>query len=335
MGTSDHTPAQLLIPVPYLGTVNLWLLRGEPLTLVDTGPKSDEALSALEQRLGEHGLAVEDIELLLLTHHHLDHTGLAGLIRERSGARVAALDATAAWGVGYHEQAAAERRFTETLLAEHGVPERLVADTEPFWEHIIRGSADYETDVVLADGDEIQAGGRTLRTVHRPGHSITDTLFIDDAANEAIVGDHLLAKITSGAETTQSDLPAGGRRRALFDYLTGLKLTAAMNLGRCYSGHGPIIRNPAKLIDERFTFHSARLDRITEIVEGGADTAFAVAQALWSEEVAATQTVLAIWEVLGHLDILVNRGTLSEDVDQTGTHSFHPTGALRIATANS
>jgi glyoxylase-like metal-dependent hydrolase (beta-lactamase superfamily II) len=335
MESSDHTPAQLLIPVPFLGTVNLWLLQGDPLTLVDTGPKSEEALRTLEQQLRVHGLAVEDIELLLLTHHHLDHTGLAGRIRERSGARVAALDATAAWGVGYHEQAAAERRFTERLLAAHGVPSAFIADAEPFWEHIVRGSADYETDVVLADGDEIRAGGRLLRVVHRPGHSTTDTLFVDKAANEAIVGDHLLANITSGAEATQSALPAGGRRRALFDYLTGLKLTAAMNLGRCYSGHGPIIRNPAKLIDERFAFHSARLDRITEIVESEADTAFAIAQVLWSEEVAATQTVLAIWEVLGHLDILVDRGTLSEDVDHAGHHSFHPTGALSIATANS
>jgi glyoxylase-like metal-dependent hydrolase (beta-lactamase superfamily II) len=334
MGTSDHTPAQLLIPVPYLGTVNLWLLRGEPLTLVDTGPRSEEGLWSLERQLREHGLAVEDIELILLTHHHLDHTGLAGRIRERSDAKVAALDATAAWGVGYHEQARAERRFTEKLLAAHGVPSELVAETEPFWEHIIRGSADYETDVVLADGDEIRAGGRTLRVMHRPGHSTTDTLFVDDAANEAIVGDHLLAKITSGAEATESTLPAGGRRRALFDYLTGLKLTATMGLGRCYSGHGPIIRNPAKLIDERFEFHSARLDHITEIVESGAETAFAISQSLWSEEVAATQTVLAIWEVLGHLDILVNRGTLSEDVDPAGLHSFRPTGVLRIA-ANS
>jgi glyoxylase-like metal-dependent hydrolase (beta-lactamase superfamily II) len=273
--------------------------------------------------------------LVLLTHHHLDHTGLAGRIRERSGARVAALDATAAWGSGYHERAAAERRFTDALLAAHGVPSAFIAAAEPFWEHIIRGSADYETDVVLHDGDEIAAGGRTLRVVHRPGHSTTDTLFVDDAANEAIVGDHLLATITSGAETTESDLPAGGRRRALFDYLTGLRLTAAMNLDRCYTGHGATVRDPATLIDERFAFHSARLDRIAEIVESGADTAFAIAEALWSEEVAATQTVLAIWEVLGHLDILVNRGTLSEDVDANGAHSFHPTGALRIATAHS
>ena len=326
-------PVQLALPVPFLGTVNLWLLRGEPLTLVDTGPRSDEALSALEDELDRHGLRVEDIELVLLTHHHLDHSGLAATIKERSGAHVAALDATAAWGLGYHEHAAAERRFTERLLAAHGVPQRFIADAEPFWEHIVRASADYATDAVLSDGDEIRAGGRTLRVVHRPGHSTSDTLFVDDSSNDAFVGDHLLAKITSGAEATQSELPGGGRRRALFDYLTGLRLTAAMQLRTCYSGHGPVIRDPARLIEERFAFHSARLDRIAEIVEGGADTAFAISRQLWSDEIAATQTVLAIWEVLGHLDILIHRGLLLEDVDPDGHHSFHRTEATEIAAA--
>ena len=108
-----------------------------------------------------------------------------------------------------------------------------------------------------------------------------------------------------------------------------------MQLRTCYSGHGPTIHDHRGLIDERLAFHSDRLDRITEIVASGADDRVRDRAPLWSDEVAGTQTVLAIWEVLGHLDILVNRGTLSEDVDQTGTHSFHPTGALRIATANS
>jgi glyoxylase-like metal-dependent hydrolase (beta-lactamase superfamily II) len=300
---------------------------------VDTGPRSDEALAALEQQLAGHGLAVEDLELVLLTHHHLDHSGLAATIAERSGARVAALDATAAWGVGYHEHAAAERRFTEQLLAAHGVPDQFIADAEPFWEHIIRTSADYRTDVVLSDGDEIRAGGRMLRVVHRPGHSTTDTLFVDAVSNDAFVGDHLLAEITSGAEATQSELPGGGRRRALFDYLTGLRLTAAMQLRTCFPGHGPVIRSPERLIEERLAFHSARLDRIAETVDAGAETAFAISRQLWSDEVAATQTVLAIWEVLGHLDILVHRGALFEDVDHDGHHSFHRTEAIEIAAA--
>jgi glyoxylase-like metal-dependent hydrolase (beta-lactamase superfamily II) len=78
---------------------------------------------------------------------------------------------------------------------------------------------------VLADGDEIRAGGRLLRVVHRPGHSTTDTL-VDEAANEAIVGDHLLANITR----CRGDAVGPTRRRAArLDYLTGLKLTAAMS----------------------------------------------------------------------------------------------------------
>ena len=300
---------------------------------MDTGPRSDEALTALEHELAGHGLAIEDVELVLLTHHHLDHTGLAATIKERSGARVAALEATAAWGVRYHELAAGERAFTEQLLAAHGVPQQQIEDTAPFWAHIVRASADYETDVVLADGDTIDAGGRTLRVVHRPGHSTTDTLYVDEAANEAFVGDHLLAKITSGAEATESVLPARGRRRALYDYLTGLRLTAAMGLQTTFTGHGPVIADAAGLIDERMAFHSTRLDNVEEIVDGGASTAFEISRKLWSDEVARTQTVLAIWEVLGHLDILVARGVLQEHVDD-GHHSFHRTEAIQRATTS-
>ena len=47
--------AQLQLPVPYLGSVNLWLLEGDPLTLVDTGPNNAEAFATLERELGSHG----------------------------------------------------------------------------------------------------------------------------------------------------------------------------------------------------------------------------------------------------------------------------------------
>jgi glyoxylase-like metal-dependent hydrolase (beta-lactamase superfamily II) len=317
-------PVQLPLPVPFLGTVNVWLLEGEPLTLVDTGPVRADSLAALETGLAARGLRVEDLELVLLTHHHLDHTGLAATIRARSGARVAGLAETAAWGRAYHARAAAERQFTEELLRAHGVPPELVAGTEPFWRHIVRESADYRTDLVLADGAEIVAGGRRLRVVHRPGHSTTDTLFVDDADGTAFVGDHLLAQITSNTEATPVAHPGGGRRRALVDYLAGLRLTEAMPLRRCYPGHGPVIDDHRTLLRDRFAFHAERLDQIAALVRSGADTAFAIAERLWSKEVAASQTVLAIWEVVGHLDVLVDRGLIAEATHADGRHVFAP-----------
>src|SRR4051812_38290445 len=113
---------QLQLPVPWLGSVNVWLLEGDPLTLVHTGPSSAAAAEGLDAGLAGLGHTVEDIELVLITHHHLDHSGLAAAIKERSGARIAAHRRTAEWGRDYHARIAAERRFTERLLAEHGVP---------------------------------------------------------------------------------------------------------------------------------------------------------------------------------------------------------------------
>ena len=67
--------AQIAIPLPHLCTVSLWLLKGEPLTLSDAGPSNRELLVSLEEQLAERGLGVDDLELLLNTHHHLDHSG--------------------------------------------------------------------------------------------------------------------------------------------------------------------------------------------------------------------------------------------------------------------
>jgi glyoxylase-like metal-dependent hydrolase (beta-lactamase superfamily II) len=321
--------AQISLPVPYLGSVNVWLIRGEPLTLVDTGPSNDGAFAALEQQLAEHGVAVEDLELVLITHHHLDHSGLAARIKERSGAQIGAHRGTARWGSAYHERAAQEHRFTLELIEAHGVPEHVLAGSWSFFDYIVRESTNFETDRVLRDGDRIRAGDRTLRAVFRPGHSTTDTLFVDDASGDAFVGDHLLATITSGAELMPTELPGDERRRGLLEYLGNLRKTGAMQLATCYPGHGPTIDDHRTLIDERMAFHAERLDLIRGHVDDGCATAFDIARRLWSDEVAETQTVLAIWEVVGHLDILVNRGTVIEQVDDRGRHHFRP----RVAAA--
>ncbi len=325
---------QIPLPLAYLGSVNAWLLTGEPLTLVDTGAGNEETVASLEEQLRGHGIAVEDIELVLLTHHHLDHCGLATTIKERSGAQIAAHRSTARWGLQFHERAAAEQQFTRDLMAAHGVPNQVIAGSDDFFARIVAEVRPFVTDQVLSDGDKLTAGGRTLRVVYRPGHSTTDSLYVDESSDDAFVGDHLLANISSGVELMPTELPGDERRQGLIEYLGNLRKTQVMPLRRCYTGHGPTIEDHRALIDERIAFHSDRVARIAELVAAGNRTAFEVAGHLWSAEVAATQPVLVTWEVLGHLDVLVNRGTIREEVDELGRHRFRSREAAELAAAN-
>jgi glyoxylase-like metal-dependent hydrolase (beta-lactamase superfamily II) len=325
---------QIELPLAYLGSVNAWLLEGEPLTLIDTGAANAETLASLHAQLREYGVAIEEIELVLLTHHHLDHCGLASAIKDVSGAQIAAHRTTARWGLHFHERAEAEQRFTRSLMAAHGVPDDVIAGSDDFFHRIVAESRPFVTDRVLSDGEKLVAGGRTLRVVYRPGHSTTDTLFIDESTDDAFVGDHLLANITSGVELMPTELPGDERRQGLIEYLGNLRKTRAMQLRRCYTGHGPTIEDHRALIDDRIAFHADRLDRIADLVAAGDHTAFDIAGHLWSPEVAAAQPVLVTWEVLGHLDVLVNRGTIREEVDERGRHRFRSREGAELTAVN-
>src|SRR3954470_705454 len=134
------TAVDIKLPLPHVGSVNAWLLRGTPLTLVDTGPRDDAALSALEAGLGEQGLRVEDLELVLLTHHHVDHVGLAAEIQRRSGATIAALDRLDDYTALYSDEVEQDRAFAHRLMRFHGVPKSVIASDEPFWDFLRHGA---------------------------------------------------------------------------------------------------------------------------------------------------------------------------------------------------
>ena len=62
------------LPTPfYIGAVNVYLIKEDPITLIDTGPKTKEAIDALRTGLRSAGLAVSDIRRIVLTHAHEDH----------------------------------------------------------------------------------------------------------------------------------------------------------------------------------------------------------------------------------------------------------------------
>ena len=310
------------IPLPHIGSVNSWLLQGEPVTLIDTGPRSAEALAALEDGLRAQGLALEDVELVIGTHHHHDHVGLAATIKRRSGARIAVLDRTADYGRSFGDRVAEERQFAIQLMREYGMPSEVEPRATMFWDYIDATSESFVADIRLLDGDAIIAGGRELHVISRPGHSVSDTLLVDRRDRLAFVGDHLLAKITPNTEIRPIAGAAPSRSRPRVTYLEGLRLTARMPLDRLLTGHGPMVTSAAELAARHLDQHRRRCRRIIRILEQGPMSAYGVARQMWGASTIRDQPLLVLWEALGHLDLLTASGVSAERLDDDGRWQY-------------
>jgi len=315
---------RLAIPTPFMvGRVNAYLIEDSPLTLVDSGPNSAKALDELEQALAERGHAVEDIELLVITHQHIDHFGLASILARRSGAEVAALDRLAPYLACFGEEAEVDDRFAQQTMLRHGIPADIVTALRAVSESFRAWGAAVEVTRPLVDGRELELRDRTLRVLHRPGHSPSDTVFLDDRSEIGqpsilLAADHLIGHISSNPLLARP-LGAGAdyqgpRPQALVTYLASLEQTRAMNLSLVLPGHGWPITDHVSLIDERFRLHRRRAEKIHRLIVSEPRTAHEIAQELWGN-VAVTQAYLTLSEVLGHVDLLLQDELVVERED--------------------
>jgi glyoxylase-like metal-dependent hydrolase (beta-lactamase superfamily II) len=310
---------RLAIPTPFqVGRVNAYLIEDSPLTLIDSGPNSAKALDELEQALAARGHAVEDIELLVITHQHMDHFGLASILARRSGAEVAALDRLAPFLASYGRETDLDDRFAEQAMLRHGIPPEIVTALRAVSAGFRAWGSQVEVSRPLAGGSQLQLRDRALRVLHRPGHSPSDTVFFDESRGILLAADHLIAHISSNPLLARP-LGAGAdydgpRPQALITYLASLEQTRAMELALVLPGHGQPITDHVALIDERFRLHRRRAEKIHRLIVDRPRTAHEIAQELWGN-VAVTQAYLTLSEVLGHVDLLLEDGRVVEQED--------------------
>jgi glyoxylase-like metal-dependent hydrolase (beta-lactamase superfamily II) len=312
---------RLAIPTPFaVGRVNTYLIEDEPLTLVDSGPNSGRALDELQRQLREHGHALEDIELILLTHQHIDHLGLVDIVASHSGADVAAIEAAVPFVENYSAAAADDDKFATDLMIRHGIPADVVRALGSVSAAFRAWGAKAKITRVLRDGDAIEMRDRTLEVHFRPGHSPTDTVFLDRDRKMLVAADHLLAHISSNPLISRLPGTTDERPQSLVIYLESLAKTREMDLDLVLPGHGDPITDHRSLIDSRFELHRRRAEKLYGLIKDRPQTAYELAQALWGN-IAVTQAYLTLSEVLGHTDLLQNDGRVHE-VEEAGVVRF-------------
>ncbi len=307
----------IAVPTPFLvGRVNCYLIEDRPLTLVDTGPNSGKSLDELEQALDALGHRIEDLELIVLTHQHMDHLGLLEILARRSGAEVAAFHQLAPYLSNFSASATADDDFAMEIMRRNGVPTDLATALSSVGASFRAFGSSGQVTRPLHDGDELEFANRTLRALHRPGHSPSDTVFWDRERRMLIGGDHLLAHISSNPLISRPLAGEAVERRphALMIYIESMRATRELDLDLVLTGHGEPVTDHVALIDERLRMHDRRAVKLLGMLEPEPLTAYELALGMWGN-VAVTQAFLTISEVLGHIDLLVARGQVRERDD--------------------
>ena len=155
---------RIAVPTPFaVGRVNCYLLEGSPLTLVDTGPNSGKSLDELERELNALGHAVEELELIVITHQHIDHLGLTEVLVGRSGADVAALDLLVGYLQRFGSEVGQDDAFSMAIMRRHGVPDDLAIALSTVGAAFRAFGSSARVTRPLHDGGELVIGAAGLR----------------------------------------------------------------------------------------------------------------------------------------------------------------------------
>lgn len=294
------------VPTPYpVGPSNCFLIDGPEPVLVDCGHAMPEAEAALRAGLAEVGIRPADLGLIVLTHHHDDHSGGLRWLRRESGALVCGHPWNDYVLLPNPAHEAERARFYADLYRYCGAPEEARRAEERVADR--RRSPDHRPlDRPIRGGDTVSLGGRPWTALETPGHAGTSlTLVRHDGV--ALVGDTLLSRISSNAIAEPPYPGQHGRVSSLLAYRASLQHLASQEITLVLPGHGPAFGDHRALIERRLAGQIERAHRLLAAIGEERHTVLALTEHLFSR-LGGDQLFLGLSEVLGHLDLLETEG---------------------------
>jgi glyoxylase-like metal-dependent hydrolase (beta-lactamase superfamily II) len=296
---------RLRLPLPWPGVphVNAFAIAAvDGVVLVDTGLHEPGAMLQLERALDQARLRIEHVRLLVCTHAHSDHYGLAGPIMERSGCEL--------WMHPNHEhmtraaedpERALERRLE--VARQSGVSPVPLAE----FESARRGQGFGIAEIVMPDRDlvagvSIDTDLGTWQVHETPGHAPSHVVLHQPDRRLLLSGDHLLGRVSLYYDYGYTPDPAG-------EFLSSLDVVDGLDVHLNLAGHGRPVRDAKALAEANRRAVNGKLDRLRAALAGGPRTAFDLAPEVVDTELPPAMMVgWGLSETLSYLTHLEKLG---------------------------
>ncbi len=300
---------RLRLPLPWPGVphVNAFAVAADGgIVLFDTGMATDDGLRQLELALAQAGFGLDDVRLLVCTHSHTDHYGLAGPIVDRAGCE---LWLHPAWG---HVRAMVEdpdrtldRRIE--VARQSGVPAAALKTYEqsrrgqnPGIERVV------EPDRDLVPGVEVQTDLGPWQVHETPGHAPSHVTLHQPDRGLLITGDHLLGRVSLFFDYGHTPDPVA-------EFIGGLDTVEALDATLSLAGHGRPFRDPAGKVAANRRELADHLEAVRGALASGPKTAFELAgEIIGAENLNAATAAWGLQLALAYLDHLRLAGEVNE-----------------------
>lgn len=286
---------RITIPLPFPpGEVAAWAVQiAGGWMLVDTGMDTPAARTALLDGARSLGIRPADLVLVVLTHVHVDHYGLAGLVRDWSGARVVIHETEEQLARRWVDCWRQDRSLVEADLRAAGVPTNELPSMLEVVDLAHRLYPTFHPDRVLRGEGGTIPGGDGWDWILTPGHSPGHICLYHPKRHILVSGDHVLPRISPniGADVYAAD--------PLTAYLHSLRRLRDLPAELVLPSHGPPFQHFRERVDDILAHHEARNHHILELLEHPR-TAVAVTQGVFGP-LPPESRVHALRETLAHL----------------------------------
>ncbi|SET88170.1 Glyoxylase, beta-lactamase superfamily II [Salinibacillus kushneri] len=295
---------QITVPTPFpVGDVHMYLLKGDVLTLIDAGVNTDEAWETLHYQLKELGYDVKDIEQIILTHHHPDHTGLVSRLEHVQ--QIYAHPLVEKWLTRDQEYFDRYFQFFEDYYQAWGVPEHFqdVLKTMKKNRHLAGEGA---LTGYLQEHDTLP-GHEGWTVIETPGHAQSHLSFYHSYNHDLLAGDHMLYHISSNPLLEPPMDKGQPRPKPMLQYRESMQKMLSYEVNQVYPGHGPLFHKVDYLIKERINKQEKRAEKVFSFLADGPLTPFEVCQKLFPRKF-ESQFELTLSETMAQLDYLESTG---------------------------